>query len=249
MDHTWNHKILVSFTSILSLVSSWLITHIHRLISLLVPFPLDDVGAMVVGITNDGTYIESTSGVTTFDSPAGFIFFPTTSPPLNLSVISIMGKVWRPLSIGYLSLNHPNDVTITPKVRFNYYSNSEDLVQCAHAVHTIGKMLRTTEMEPHKFSNLNDEKNFKFVGHSLPQDLSNEESVEIFCRETLTTFYHFHGGCLMNKVVDSELKVLGIKALRVVDSSVFSDSPGTNPQATVMMLGRYIGKNIINTRR
>ncbi|KAM7489753.1 hypothetical protein LguiB_027237 [Lonicera macranthoides] len=59
-----------------------------------------------------------------------------------------------------------------------------------------------------------------------------------FCRKTLSTFYHFHGGCLEQKVVDGHLKVIGINALRVVDGSTFVVSPGTNPQATLMMFGR-----------
>lgn len=217
-------------------------------ISIIAPFTLDDVGARVVGITNNGVYIESLSGVTSFDSPASFMIFPYTYAPLNLSVLSIMAKVTRPLSTGFLSLKSPNDITVTPEVRFNYYSNSEDLVQCGNAVHTIEKMLRTREMELYKFSNCDGGKYFKYVGHSLPENPSNKESIETFCRETLTTFYHYHGGCLVNKVVDSDLNVIGINGLRVVDGSVFSSSPGTNPQATIMMLGRYMGIKIHNTR-
>jgi len=38
--------------------------------------------------------------------------------------------------------------------------------------------------------------------------------------------------------------VLGVSGLRVVDGSIFSRSPGTNPQATVMMMGRY-GKLVL----
>lgn len=41
----------------------------------------------------------------------------------------------------------------------------------------------------------------------------------------------------MDKVSDSDLRVIGINALRVVDGSIFTLSPGTNPQATLMMLG------------
>ncbi|KAM1276950.1 hypothetical protein ACFX13_030106 [Malus domestica] len=41
---------------------------------------------------------------------------------------------------------------------------------------------------------------------------------------------------------------MGIKALRVVDGSVFNLSPGTNPQATLMMLGRYVGVQMLEER-
>ena len=217
-------------------------------ISLLVPFPLADIGGRVVGITNDGSYIETISGVTPFDSPANPIIFPDPYPPLNLSVIAIAAEVSRPTSVGSRSLKSSNDVTVSPKVRFNYFSNSEDLLQCANVVHVIGKMLRTQAMELYKFTDRNGAKYFKFIGSTLPENRSDEESVETFCRKTLRTFWHFNGGCLVNKVVDGDLKVVGINGLRVVDSSVLSDSPGTNPQATVMMLGRYIGLKIHNAR-
>lgn len=48
----------------------------------------------------------------------------------------------------------------------------------------------------------------------------------------------------MGRVVDSDYRVTGIDALRVIDGSTFRDSPGTNPQATVMMLGRYVYRYI-----
>lgn len=44
----------------------------------------------------------------------------------------------------------------------------------------------------------------------------------------------------MGKVVDVDHRLIGINSLRVVDSSTFVVLPGTNPQATVMMLGRCL---------
>ena len=40
-------------------------------------------------------------------------------------------------------------------------------------------------MEPYKFSDGDGGKHFKFVGHSLPEDPTNEEAMETFCRKTL----------------------------------------------------------------
>ena len=47
-------------------------------------------------------------------------------------------------------------------------------------------------------------------------------------------------GCVVGKVVDRDYRVIGIDGFRVVDGSTFSVSPGTNPQATLMMLERYV---------
>ncbi|GMN23535.1 hypothetical protein TIFTF001_049093 [Ficus carica] len=42
---------------------------------------------------------------------------------------------------------------------------------------------------------------------------------------------------------------MGINSLRVIDGSTFTISPGTNPQATLMMLGRYMGLKMLRERR
>ncbi|CBI33859.3 unnamed protein product, partial [Vitis vinifera] len=87
-----------------------------------------------------------------------------------------------------------------------------------------------------------------FVGPALPVNQSNDAQMAEFCHRTVSTIWHYHGGCIVGKVVDSDHQVLGIDALRVVDGSTFNVSPGTNPQATLMMLGRYIGIKITKER-
>ena len=72
----------------------------------------------------------------------------------------------------------------------------------------------------------------------LPKNYNPSMLLEVFCKETLMTIWHYHGGCQVGKFVDLDYKVLGVDALRVIDGSMFNYSPGTNPQATVMILGR-----------
>ncbi|KAI3496160.1 hypothetical protein L1887_38513 [Cichorium endivia] len=217
-------------------------------VNLLVPQTLLDVGVRVVGITKSGPYIESTA-VPRLTLPINFIpSLGSLIPPLNLSIVIIGGKVTRPLSTGSLHLLSASDVTISPSVRFNYYSHTEDILQCGNAVDVLRKVLDTQAMEEYKFNNIFGGKDFKYIGPSIPEDSSDMESIATFCRESLSTFWHIHGGCLVNKVVDSHLKVIGVDSLRVVDASTFFNSPGTNPQATLMMLGRYIGVEMLKER-
>jgi fatty acid omega-hydroxy dehydrogenase len=72
----------------------------------------------------------------------------------------------------------------------------------------------------------------------VPKHTNDTKSLEQFCKDTVITIWHYHGGCHVGKVVNSDYKVLGVNRLRIVDGSVFDESPGTNPQATVMMMGR-----------
>ncbi|PWA47834.1 oxygen-dependent choline dehydrogenase, FAD/NAD(P)-binding domain protein [Artemisia annua] len=216
-------------------------------INLVVPATLPDRGVRVAGITKIGPYIEADS-IPPLTPPIHFIPFLGSHLPINLSIEIIGTKVSRPQATGSLNLASPSDVTVSPRVQFNYYSNDEDIRQCGNAIEVLRKMLETEALEEYKFPDSNGGRSFRFIGPSLPDDPSDEEAIVAFCRETLGTFWHMHGGCLVNKVVDSDLKVIGVDSLRVVDVSTYFHSPGTNPQATTMMLGRYFGMKILNQR-
>ncbi|KAA8522781.1 hypothetical protein F0562_009204 [Nyssa sinensis] len=196
------------------------------------PFQVEMSLVQVVGITRIGSYIEAFA----------------SANPVNSSLLSIEEKISRTLSTGFLQLASPTNVRISPNVRYNYFANPVDLANCVSGIRIIGMMLRTRAMEQYKFQDQHGAKYFKFVGQSLPEDLSKDASVETFCRETLRTIWHYHGGCLVGKVVDNGLRVIGINALRIVDGSTFTVSPGTNPQATLLMLGRYAGLKMLEER-
>ncbi|KAM7486852.1 hypothetical protein LguiA_002861 [Lonicera macranthoides] len=167
-------------------------------ISIAPPFPLNAIGSLVVRITKS-FYIEAGIAV--------------KSPPLNLTVLRISENVSRPLSTGSLRLASPTNASLTPIVRINYFNDTIDLYQCANGMRAIGKMLRTPVMEQYKSMDQRGQRHFKFVGQALPQNQFVNEAMGEFCRKTLSTFYHFHGGCLEQKVVDGHLKVTGINAL------------------------------------
>ncbi|CAL9010034.1 unnamed protein product, partial [Prunus brigantina] len=54
------------------------------------------------------------------------------------------------------------------------------------------------------------------------------------------TIWHYHGGCQVGRVVDKGYRVPAIDSLRVIDGLTFYHTPGANPQAIVMMLGRQV---------
>jgi choline dehydrogenase len=57
-----------------------------------------------------------------------------------------------------------------------------------------------------------------------------------YCRETGETVFHPSSTCRMGAVVDSNLKVLGIDALRVIDASIMPAVPSGNINAAVIAL-------------
>ncbi|EXB94934.1 (R)-mandelonitrile lyase 3 [Morus notabilis] len=217
-------------------------------INLVIPFPFEASSAQVVGITSD-YYIEAFSlSLSFFPIPLPFSLYPS-SVSTELSLASIVEKIAGPLSHGSLQLASPNDVKVAPHVGFNYFADPVDLSRCVSGVRKIGDLLNTNSMDPFKYKAFNGERGFMFLGPALPSNNSDDSAMEDYCRSTVTTFWHYHGGCLVGKVVDGDFRVMGVNSLRVVDGSTFILSPGTNPQATLMMLGRYMGLKMLRERR
>jgi len=206
-------------------------------ISIVPPMPLDRSLIQVVGITESGSYLEAASNVIPFASLSHSVFVESPTAPLYLTVATIMEKISGPMSYGSLQLAS-TDVRINPIIRFNYFSDPRDLEMCVAGMRKIGHMLMGRSLEVFKFTTWYGDRNFRFLGPSLPMDLSDDTLMGGFCRRTVNTIWHYHGGCLVGKVVDRDLRVIGINALRVVDGSILTISPGTNPQATLLMLGR-----------
>jgi len=179
----------------------------------------------VVGILKGSqNYIEYSSVVNSSSS----------SYPKNVSGGFIAEKVAFPLSRGDLRLRS-RDPRDNPSVRYNYYSHPLDLQKCVHGVRVIAKLLNTPSLRRFYSDSSHD---FNFTGEPLPRNVSDDAAMAQFCHDTLGTFWHYHGGCEVGSVVNQRYEVNGVDSLRIVDGSTFTDSPGTNPQATTMMLGR-----------
>ncbi|KAB1217166.1 Protein HOTHEAD [Morella rubra] len=242
------------------------------------PVPVEVSLIQVVGITHFGSYIEAASGANfAGGSPRDFgMFSPkigqlATVPPKertpealanavelmdNLEEAAFRGgfileKVMGPVSTGHLELRNrnPND---NPSVTFNYFKEPLDLERCVQGIRAIEKVIDSKPFSRFRFDNLNVTQLLNMTASSpvnlLPKHDNTSRSLEQFCKDTVMTIWHYHGGCQVGRVVDHDYKVLGVDALRVIDGSTFNYSPGTNPQATVMMLGRYMGVKILTQR-
>ncbi|RZS08970.1 hypothetical protein BHM03_00040015 [Ensete ventricosum] len=154
----------------------------------------------------------------------------------------ILEKIDGPLSTGELNLLN-TDVDFSPSVTFNYFRHPYDLKRCVYGIRTIEKIVRTKhiaelsgvdEYPIEVLLNMSVKANLNLV----PKHTNDTASIQQFCRDTVITIWHYHGGCQVGKVVDHDHRVMGVAGLRVIDGSTFVNSPGTNPQATVMMMGR-----------
>ncbi|XP_042515653.1 protein HOTHEAD-like isoform X2 [Macadamia integrifolia] len=164
----------------------------------------------------------------------------------------ILEKIVGPFSKGELRLNS-TDADENPSVTFNYFSHPYDLRRCVSGIRLIEKIVRTNNFTKVVNSDVYTEEMLLNIStkanvNLIPKHINDTQSVKQFCKDTVITIWHYHGGCHVGQVVDPDYKVIGVHGLRVIDGSTFSDSPGTNPQATVMMMGRYMGVKILRER-
>ncbi|XP_052171456.1 protein HOTHEAD-like [Diospyros lotus] len=242
------------------------------------PLPVEVSLIQVVGITQFGSYIEAASGQNfAGGAPRDYgMFSPkigqlSVVPPKQrtqeaidkaveaMSALDqaafrggfILEKVMGPISTGHLHLQtrNPND---NPSVTFNYFQEAEDLRRCVEGIQTIERIIDSNAFSKFKYEAMSVPSllnmTLGFPVNLLPKHRNASISLEQFCKDTVMTIWHYHGGCHVGRVVDRDYKVLGVDALRVIDGSTFNYSPGTNPQATVMMLGRYMGVKMLSER-
>ncbi|ESQ43336.1 hypothetical protein EUTSA_v10013065mg [Eutrema salsugineum] len=195
----------------------------------------------------------TTSTTPTLSTQSITDFFKSIDPLLNATTKAglILQKVAGPVSRGHLELRNtnPND---NPSVRFNYYQEPEDLEKCVEGISTIIKVINSKAFSKFKYPDATIHGLLDLIlsvpTNLRPRHVASVFNLKQFCIDTVMTIWHYHGGCQVGRVVDKNYRVLGINSLRVIDGSTFLKSPGTNPQATVMMLGRYMGQKILRER-
>ncbi|KAL2902351.1 Protein HOTHEAD, partial [Bienertia sinuspersici] len=211
------------------------------------PLPVEVSLIQVVGITPFGSYIEAASGEnfggrTTHPRDFGMLSPKERTPEAlaeaieqmsNLPDIAFQGgfileKIMGPLSSGHLELESL-DPDANPSVTFNYFKEPEDLERCVEGLQTIEKVINSQAFNRFKYEGISVQTLLNMTASNpvnmLPHHANVSMSLEQFCKDTVMTIWHYHGGCQVGRVVDSDYKVIGIDSLRVIDGSTFHFSP------------------------
>ncbi|ERN10648.1 hypothetical protein AMTRI_Chr10g3150 [Amborella trichopoda] len=173
-------------------------------LSLVSPVRLPLCLIQVVAITTN-VFLEAASNFLPFipRSCSSFLAPRYTSIPLNIA--SVMAKISGPLSSGSLRLASSN-VCDNPLVRFNYFEEGLGLQRYVEGVRLVARVLKTSAMDQFKFPGRRfGEREYWYLDNvQLPANVSNDNAVGEFYRRTVSTIWHYHGGCIMEEVMDAQ---------------------------------------------
>ena len=153
--------------------------------------------------------------------------------------ISILPTLLHPKSRGTVSIKSANP-TDHPVIQPNFLSEQEDLDQLIKGGELALDILKQESMSRHTE---------EIVG---PLDHSYE-GIKDHLLKTVETVYHPVGTCKMGadkmSVVDQNLKVHGIKNLRIADASIMPKIVSGNTNAACFMIGEKAAEMILNTTK
>ncbi len=134
----------------------------------------------------------------------------------------------RPQSRGTVRARTPS-VQDKPEIIFNYLQAQQDIEAYRACVRLTREIIGQPAMDCYRDSEIQP-------GESIQTD----EEIDAFVRGAVESAYHPSCACRMGEddmaVVDSETRVRGIEALRVVDSSIFPIIPNGNLNSPTIML-------------
>ncbi|MFN7416806.1 MAG: choline dehydrogenase [Alphaproteobacteria bacterium] len=145
----------------------------------------------------------------------------------------------RPESRGRVGLRS-SDPFDDPAIFANYLSAEEDRRALREGVRMMREVARQPALDPYRSEEL-------FPG----EDIESDEAVDAWIRATAETIYHPVGTCRMGAdgdpmaVVDAQLRVRGLKGLRVVDASVMPTLVGGNTNAPTIMIAEKAADMIL----
>jgi 4-pyridoxate dehydrogenase len=185
-------------------------------------------GAMAFLRTDPGAKIPDTqmifSASTLNARPYLWPFKPAFEDGFSARVVLL-----RPKSRGTVTLASADPLAL-PLIRQNFLSEPSDLEKLRNAVRAIQQIAWRSEMR-------------RFLGSEIaPGRSATDDAIDEHIRATAITVHHPLGTCRMGlpqdamSVVDPELRVHGVDALRIVDASVMPDLIGGNINAAVIMI-------------
>jgi choline dehydrogenase len=145
----------------------------------------------------------------------------------------------RSKSRGSVTLRSP-DPRDRPVIRFNYMSHEDDWADMRAGVRLTREIFEQKAFDP-----------FRGTEIAPGADVTSDAQIDDFIRDKVESGYHPCGTCKMGRdddptaVVDSNLRVIGVDGLRVVDASVMPHITTGNLNAPTIMIGEKASDHIL----
>jgi choline dehydrogenase len=169
---------------------------------------------------------------------AGVVGPPQTEP--DWKKFALVGALVKPASRGYLELR-AEDPAGKPRIFPNYLAERSDMEVMVQAIRTARRIIANPVFDGIRGEEL-------VPGPKVQSDAEIEE----FVRQSAGTLFHPASTCSMGRdprqgaVVDSQLRVFGVRGLRVVDASVMPVVTTGNTHTPTTMIGEKASDMIRN---
>lgn len=181
--------------------------------------------------------------LTTHHAPPAFVYF--FSPTLQDTFDAITASVTnvRPTSVGSCHITS-TDVHAKPRIDPNYLSTEEDRAVAADSLRLMRRIVMDSEaFRPYSPREVRP-----------TADCVTQEQLVAAAATLGTTIFHPVGTAKMGKVgdgsavVDSKLRVRGVRNLRVADCSIMPNITSGNTAAPAMVIGDNCAKFILQSQ-
>jgi len=135
----------------------------------------------------------------------------------------------RPTSRGWVRIAS-NCAKDAPRIDPNYLSTDKDVSEAIQGSRLIRRIMQTRSLR------------LVTAEETLPgASVHDDQAMLAYFRENCGSIYHLCGSCAMGSdpstsVVDKNLKVHGLRGLRIVDASIFPNITSGNINAATMMV-------------
>ena len=198
-----------------------------------VKFITKRTGLLTTVIAESGGFIKSAPSLTEPDLQLHFVPAAMDNHGRNHKLLCSYGLalhvcLLRPKSRGTVTLNS-NSISQHPRIQLNMLDHQDDIDTMIKGVKIAKKILSTPPLSK------------THVKYIFPdENCDSDQAIHQFLKEKCNTIYHPVGTCKMGQdelsVVNEQLKVHGIKQLRVIDASIMPTLVSGNTNAPTMMI-------------
>lgn len=215
-----------------------------RLLKYGLQFVLFNAGLAVSNICEGGAFLRSDLRSACPDTQLHFmplLWLDQGRIPVEGYGMTIEAAFLQPASRGTVTLASSSNPFVPPRIDPRYCTTGNDIEILVEAVRRCREIIQAPALRP-------------FVAREISPgpDVQSDAELANYVRDQCIPSHHLVGTCKMGTdalaVVDPDLRVRGLDALRVIDSSIMPRVTSGSTQAPSMMIGEIGARRILGAR-